>query len=249
MRLSRLAIACVAGLSCSLATAASTEDAVRDAMLKLKPDLPIQRVVESQMPGLYQVELPGGRVLYASKDGRFVIQGYLYEVIDGKTVNHTAQLENRAVAERLAEVDVKDMVVFPAIGEKKAHITVFTDTDCGYCQKLHTEVPELNGMGIEVRYLAYPRQGIGSHAYKTLVNIWCATDRQQAMNLAKARKDVPEAKCDAPVAKQFMLGQVVGIQGTPAIVLADGSLIPGYQPAAELAEAAIEAQKNAAGKP
>ena len=104
-------------------------------------------------------------------------------------------------------------------------------------------------LGVLAEFREVARQGIGSHAYKTLVNIWCATDRQQAMNLAKARKDVPEAKCEAPVAKQFMLGQVVGIQGTPAIVLADGSLIPGYQPAAELAEAAIEAQKNAAGKP
>lgn len=245
MRLSRLAVACLAGLSCSLAVAASPEETVRAAMLALKPDMPIQRVALSQMPGLYQVELPGGRVLYASADGRFIIQGNLFEVVDGQAVNHTETLENQAVAARMAELDPKDMVIFPAVGEKKAHITVFTDTDCGYCQKLHSEMPELNGLGIEVRYLGYPRAGIGSHSYKTLVNIWCADDRQQAMNLAKARKDVPEAQCENPVASQFMLGQALGIRGTPAVILADGSLIPGYQPAEDMAAAAIAAQKVA----
>jgi thiol:disulfide interchange protein DsbC len=119
---------------------------------------------------------------------------------------------------------------------------VFTDTDCGYCQKLHSEVPELNRLGVEVRYVAFPRQGLQSPAYKELVSVWCAKDRQGAMNLAKTRQEVPAAECDNPVAKQYALGQMIGVSGTPAIVLANGKLIPGYQPAPQLAKLALEAK-------
>ncbi|MNR46183.1 Thiol:disulfide interchange protein DsbC precursor [compost metagenome] len=119
---------------------------------------------------------------------------------------------------------------------------MFTDTDCGYCQKLHSEVPELNRLGVEVRYVAFPRQGLQSPAYKELVSVWCAKDRQGAMNLAKTRQEVPAAECDNPVAKQYALGQMIGVSGTPAIVLANGKLIPGYQPAAQLAKLALEAK-------
>ncbi|MCY1180224.1 Thiol:disulfide interchange protein DsbC [compost metagenome] len=62
------------------------------------------------------------------------------------------------------------------------------------------------------------------------------------MNLAKARKEVPAAQCENPVEKQYQLGQMIGVQGTPAIVLANGQLIPGYQPAPQLAEAALAAK-------
>ncbi|MNG22971.1 Thiol:disulfide interchange protein DsbC precursor [compost metagenome] len=119
---------------------------------------------------------------------------------------------------------------------------MFTDTDCGYCQKLHSEVPELNRLGVEVRYVAFPRQGLQSPAYKELVSVWCAKDRQGAMNLAKTRQEVPAAECDNPVAKQYALGQMIGVSGTPAIVLANGKLIPGYQPAPQLAKLALEAK-------
>src|SRR5690606_13034670 len=124
----------------------------------------------------------------------------------------------------------------------KSHITVFTDTDCGYCQKLHSEVPELNRQGIEVRYLAFPRQGPGSHGYNTLVSVWCAKDPKLAMNQAKSRQEIPAASCENPVLEQFELGQLIGVNGTPSIVLANGRMIPGYQPAAELARLALQAR-------
>jgi thiol:disulfide interchange protein DsbC len=134
------------------------------------------------------------------------------------------------------------MVVFSPKEPAKAHITVFTDTDCGYCQKLHSEVPELNRRGIEVRYVAFPRQGIGSHGYNSLVSVWCSKDRKAAMNKAKSREELPAATCDNPVAKQFELGQLIGVNGTPAIVLGNGQMIPGYQPAPQLAKLALEAK-------
>lgn len=241
MRLSRFLAAAAFGLASSIALAADPDQAIRQALKALQPDLPIEAISESPMPGLYQVQLKGGRLLYTSADAQFVLQGFLFQIKDGKTVNLTEQAESQGVAKVINAIPPKEMVVFPA-KDKKTHITVFTDTDCGYCQKLHSEVAELNRRGVEVRYVAFPRQGTGSHGYNTLVSVWCAKDPREAMNLAKARKDVPAAQCENPVAKQYQLGQMIGVQGTPAIVLANGQMIPGYQPAPQLAEAALAAK-------
>ena len=116
-------------------------------------------IASSPLQGLYQVQLKGGRVLYASADGQFVMQGYLYQVKDGKPVNLTEKAESQAIAKAINGVPASEMVVYPAKGQAKAHITVFTDTTCPYCQKLHAEVPDLTEQGIEVRYMAFPRQG------------------------------------------------------------------------------------------
>ena len=128
-------------------------------------------------------------------------------------------------------------LVFAATGKRKATISVFTDVDCDYCRKLHLEVPELNAMGVEVRYLAYPRAGVGSESYRKIVSAWCATDPNTALTALKAGKTITDNQCsDNPVADQYQLGQQMGISGTPAILLEDGRLLPGYMPAAQLAE-------------
>jgi thiol:disulfide interchange protein DsbC len=229
-------------LAASVTLAADPDQAIRATLTKLQPDMPIEAIAESPFTGLYQVHLKGGRLLYASADGQFLLQGNLYQMKGDEAVNLTRQAESKGIAKEINAIPAGEMVVFSPKEPAKAHITVFTDTDCGYCQKLHSEVPELNRRGIEVRYLAFPRQGIGSHGYNTLVSVWCAKDRQAAMNLAKSREDVPAATCENPVAKQYELGQMVGVNGTPAIVLGNGELIPGYQPAPQLAEVALKAQ-------
>lgn len=244
MRLSRFLAAASFGLASAIALAAEPEQAIRQTLQSLQPDLPIEAIAESPMPGLYQIQLQGGRLLYASADAQFVLQGFLFQVKDGKTVNLTEQAESRAVARQINALPLQEMVVFPADPKatRKTHITVFTDTDCGYCQKLHGEVAELNRRGIEVRYVAFPRQGSGSRGYETLVSVWCAKDPREAMNRAKARQEVPAAKCENPVEEQYRLGQMIGVQGTPAIVLANGQIIPGYQAAPQLAAAALAAK-------
>ena len=243
MRPFRFLAAAVCGLASAVALAAEPDQVIRQTLQTLQPNLPIESIAESPMPGLYQVQLKGGRLLYASADAQFILQGFLFQVRDGKTVNLTEQAESLGVAREINAIPAAEMVVFPADPQvgRKTHVTVFTDTDCGYCQKLHSEVPELNRRGVEVRYLAFPRQGVGSHGYDTLVSVWCAKDRQAAMNQAKSRQDVAAAQCDNPVEKQYKLGQMIGVQGTPAIVLANGQMIPGYQPAPQLAQAALAA--------
>jgi thiol:disulfide interchange protein DsbC len=228
-------------LSTLSSMAADPDQAIRKTLMKIQPDLPIEAISESAMPGIFQVQLKGGRLLYASADGQFLLQGNLYQMRGDEIVNLTEEHASAEAAKLLAKTPVSEMVVF-APEKPKTHITVFTDTDCGYCQKLHAEVPALNRLGVEVRYMAFPRQGVDSHGYNTLVSVWCSKDRQQAMNLAKSRQEVPSATCDNPVARQYQLGQMIGVNGTPAIVLANGQLIPGYQPAPELAELALKAK-------
>ncbi|MBM7059928.1 thioredoxin fold domain-containing protein [Pseudomonas sp. UL073] len=241
MRVTRILAAAAFGLASTVTLAADPDQAIRSTLKTLQPDLPIEAIAESPMSGIYQVHLKGGRQLYASADGQYLMQGYLYQFKDGQAVNLTEQAESKGIAKEINAIPTSEMVVF-APKEPKAHITVFTDTDCGYCQKLHSEVAELNRRGIEVRYVAFPRQGIDSHGYNTLVSVWCAKDRQAAMNMAKSREELPAAKCDNPVAKQYALGQTIGVQGTPAIVLGNGQMIPGYQPAPQLAKLALEAK-------
>jgi len=126
------------------------------------------------------------------------------------------------------------MVVFSPKNPKHT-VTVFTDIDCPYCRKLHQEMDGYLKEGIKVRYLFFPRAGIGSKSYDKAVSVWCSADRNQAMTDAKAGKDLGNKTCDNPVATHYKLGEELGVQGTPAIVTDDGRMIPGYLPPERLA--------------
>ncbi len=124
--------------------------------------LTVDTVETSEMPGIYEVQFESGPMVYATGDGRFFLLGDLFQVNDGQFVNLAEQRRDAERVAVLGAVDTADMIVFPAEGETRAHISVFTDITCFYCQKLHKEVPELNKRGVEVRYLAYPRAGVDS---------------------------------------------------------------------------------------
>jgi len=203
----------------------------------LRPDIPIQSVSVTPIPGILALELSGGTTFYGTSDGRYLFAGDLYELTADELVDvaEAGRAEKRHAI--MAGVDPDGMIVFKANGKRKAVISVFTDVDCVYCQKLHLEVPQLNAMGIEVRYLGYPRAGIGSESYDRIVSAWCAGDPNEALTKVKAGEPIPAAKCDNEVAAHYGLGRELGVAGTPAIVLEDGRLLPGYMPAAALAKA------------
>ncbi len=210
---------------------------IRKRIMNARPDLMVESVVTTPVANLYRAQIASGPVIYTTADGQFFLNGDLFEVQAGGIVN-LAELERQEDRVALmADISESDMIVFtPAIpAAKKATVTVFTDVDCGYCQKLHREVPELNRRGIEVRYLAYPRAGVGSSSFDKLVTAWCSDNQQEAMTRLKNREAVPNKKCDNPVADQLRLGQELGIRGTPAMITDDGRLLPGYMPASELA--------------
>ncbi len=217
----------------------SKEAAIREALRGLNAVVPITSVQPAQFPGLYAVTLASGELLYTNEQGSHFLVGELYKVSDdGQLVNLTEEGNKIVRLEQLAAVDRQDMVVFPASGETKAHVTIFTDVDCFYCRKLHKEMAAINQRGIEVRYLAFPRAGAGSAAHKTMESIWCADPAQRGalMSQAKSGAQIAAASCDSPVMAQWELGQKMGISGTPALILQDGTLVPGYVPADQLAK-------------
>jgi thiol:disulfide interchange protein DsbC len=214
-------------------------DVIKQKLEKALPGIAITDIEVSPYDGMYQV-FYNGQLLYVSKDAKFLMTGNLLEIRLGQPVNHTELSMAKKAAEAapdristIASIDESDMVVFKAKDEKHA-ITVFTDVDCGYCRKLHKEVPELNAAGVTVRYLAFPRAGLGSSAHKKLVSIWCAKDRQSAMNDAKLKRKFSDATCDNPLDSHYQLTREFGLSGTPALILSDGELISGYVPHEEL---------------
>ena len=225
------------GLGWAATASAELGEKLVTSLKTLNPELEVASVSESGIDGVVLVELAGGGLLYGTSDGRHVIEGSLYRLGDGGIVNLTEQ--RRAVKRRelLAGVDAEDMVVFSPEEPPKASVAIFTDVDCGYCRKLHMEMEEINALGIEVRYLAFPRAGPGSRSYEKIVSAWCAKDAQQAITELKMGGSVPDRSCANPVMDQYELGQAMGVTGTPAIITEEGALLPGYVPAAELAAA------------
>ncbi len=211
--------------------------AFKEKFAKARADLVVTDVVESEVAGIYKVVFDGKGHVYADEAGDFFFVGDLYQVEKNRIVNVTEMQANGPRAELLSKVSRDDMIIFSPEGEVKASVVVFTDVDCGYCRKLHNEVPKMNELGIEIKYLAYPRAGIGSPSYRKIASAWCADDPRDAITKLKSGIEIPTNVCEGnPVANQFNIGIQSGLSGTPAIVLESGELIPGYMPAAKLAK-------------
>ena len=188
-------------------------------------------IKKSAVSGLYEIVV-GVEVFYISEDGEHFIVG------DVRSTNTRENLtENRRAELRLAaieKIDDKDAIEF-APADKKYTVNVFTDVDCPYCSKIHNEVKKLNAKGVSVRYLAFPRSAVGSKTWNRMVSVWCADDRHQAMTDAKANKTIEEKlDCENPLEQQKTLGMHIGVTGTPALILPNGELVPGYMPAERL---------------
>jgi len=190
-------------------------------------------VAPAAVPGLFEVIL-GGQVFYLSEDGRFVLQGDLLD-LDSRT-NLTDRRRSELRLKVIETVNEKDMVVFAPEGVAQHTVTVFTDVDCGYCRKMHSQMAAYNKEGIKIRYLMFPREGINSDSFNKAVAVWCADSRQDAMTKAKRGEEIERKTCDNPVKAQFELGQKLGVQGTPSLILEGGEMIPGYMPPMQLAQ-------------
>ena len=216
----------------AFADSAADTKALGEKLQPLFGGLP-DAINETPVDGIYEAVF-GMELIYVSKDGRYFFSG---DMIDGSTrTNLSETSRTTARKSEMAAVDAAQTVSFKAKGEEKHVISVFTDVTCPFCSKLHNEVKALNEQGVTVQYLAYPRAGIGSGSYKQMVSIWCAEDQQDAMTRSKNGERVDNKDCENPVANHFALGQKVGVNGTPALVTEDGTLIPGYRPADQLVQ-------------
>jgi len=214
-------------------------EAIKQLLERKLEGIQITSVEPSPREGIYQA-FYGGQILYVSTDGQHIFTGNLLGFSGNQPVNLTEKAISAKASElspqrakTIAAIKDEDMVVFKAEDEEYV-ISVFTDVDCSYCRKLHKEVPELNKRGITVRYLAFPRAGVGSSSYDKLVSVWCAEDKLQAMDNAKLKRQFSAKSCDNPVASQYQLTRNLGLTGTPALILPDGELIAGYLPSEKL---------------
>lgn len=222
--------------------AAGDTEKVKDALLKLSPDLEVESIKALGLPPIYEVVV-GAEVFYVTKDGQYLLQGDLIDL--SKKQNLTEGVRTKGRLRVINAVDPATMITF-APKEVKHTVTIFTDIDCGYCRKLHSEIAEYNKLGIAVRYLAFPRAGEGSESFYKAEAVWCSKDRGAALTAAKAGQKVPAADkdCKNPVKQHLRLARELSLGGTPTLFLEDGTMVPGYLPADRLLKALEEASQG-----
>ncbi len=221
----------LAGAGAHAADADAELEQVRAKVSGMFDTIDPKHVNSSPVDGWYTVQ-KGSIIAYISADGRYLLQGDLIDL--DRQVNLSEQSRSDARRDLVASLDDRESILFsPA--EPKYSVTVFTDIDCTYCRKLHAQIDEYLAQGIAVRYVLYPRNGPASRAWTTSEDVWCATDRNRALTAAKLDRKFETSKCDASmITRHYSLGRDIGLTGTPAIVLEDGTLIGGYLPPAAL---------------
>ncbi len=242
MRFPALLLVMICASSAGLATATAEQAPALDgaadpraALLKLLPvGSKLEDLRPAPIPGMYEF-MQGAEVSYLTADGKFFVDGNVYDM--KSRANLTEERRTQARLALISSVPESQMLIF-APKNPQYTITVFTDVDCAYCRKLHSEMAELNRLGIRVRYMFYPRTGPNTESWKKAEVVWCSANRNDALTRAKAGAQLDMSKtCDAtPVAREYALGQSIGVRGTPAIVTENGDYIAGYMPPHELVQ-------------
>ena len=222
-------------------TAAAIPADVRARVVAKLPGAEPSDVAVSPIPGVYEVTM-GGLIAYVSADGKYLLSGNVYDL--DTQVNLTASRRNAARAKALNAMSESNMIVFGPANAKMT-VTVFTDIDCGYCRKFHGQIAEINKAGVRVRYLLYPRTGPATESWDKAEQVWCATDRREALTRAKKGEAIKGKACgDAAVKTQYELGSDLGVEGTPAVFTQNGDYIGGFLTPAELVQAIQESAKT-----
>jgi thiol:disulfide interchange protein DsbC len=233
----RLFIAAIAALTVFAAVPATAQEVdaeleqVRQKVNEMFQVINPEDVNPSPVDGWYTIHR-GSVIAYVSADGRYLLQGDLIDL--DQNINLSEAVRNDSRRDLMSAIPDEDVISFsPA--EVKYSVSIFTDVDCTYCRRLHSQIDEYLAYGIEIRYLMYPRNGPTSPAWATAEEVWCSTDRNGALTAAKADRNFASTNCDASIIDHhYQLGQEVGLSGTPAIVLNDGTLISGYLPPDQL---------------
>jgi len=211
------------------------EDMTRLLKMRLGTDK-VEPAIETGVDGVYMTRF-GNKFAYLIEGGRYVFIGDLVDLEKARNLTEIARRE--LVVDELAAFGKEKRIIFPAEKEELAVLSVFTDTSCGYCQQLHKEVKHLQQAGISVHYYPFPRGGNRGPGYRDLKKVWCAEDKLKAMSIAKGVESGPlpvSETCEDGnfVDDGFLLGQRIGISGTPSLFTADGTRFNGYVPYQEL---------------
>jgi thiol:disulfide interchange protein DsbC len=207
------------------------------AVHALNPRVTVDNVKAAPIAG-FREAIVQGQVVYVSDDGRYLFlpgpQGALYDVAEKKDLSEQSLASVRK--DLLKKIPVSERIVF-APPNPKYTVSIFTDVECAYCRKFHSEIAEYNRQGIAVQYIAFPRMGLGSEDHKKMISVWCAPDRKRALTDAKNDRPVPARDCKNTITMQYDIGQRAGLTGTPMIIAEDGTTVGGYLPPQRLREA------------
>ena len=231
----------VAPAAPAAATAVVASADPRVALLKLLPaGSKLEDLRPSPIAGIYEFT-QGAEISYLTADGKYFIDGNLYDMKSRD--NLTESLRTHARVALINSVPETEMLIFSPPNPKYT-ITVFTDVDCAYCRKLHSEMAEINRMGIRVRYMFFPRTGPGTESWKKAEVVWCSANRNEALTRAKAGAtlDMNKVCAPTPVKREYELGENIGVRGTPAIITESGDYISGYMEPRELLDQLKEFQ-------
>jgi thiol:disulfide interchange protein DsbC len=215
----------------SVAGAPAKADPRADIVKKID-GLKLEDVRMTPVNGIYEITR-GSEISYTSSDGRYVILGDMIDIDNDANISENRR---RTIRQRLIDtVPEAEMLVFSPKNPKYT-ITVFTDIDCGYCRKLHSQIAEYNRLGIRVRYLFYPRSGPDTDSWHKAEAVWCSSNRNDALTRAKNGEDIKASKCPTDIiSRDWDLGHKLAVEGTPAIFLPSGEMLPGYAPPTQLA--------------
>lgn len=218
-------------LSFAAGAAHASEAAIRKAFQSRLPELTVESVSRSPMPGLYEV-VANGRIFYVDEKVHFVIRGVLFDARTSAMRNVT-EARNAELAAQLLRKST-DNAIKRVRGNGRRVIYSFEDPNCGFCKRQQEEWLKLND--ITVYTFLWPILSPDSVAKSRAV--WCAKDRAKAWDDLMSRGVVPQndGKCDNPFDRNVELARRFGAQGTPAIYLSDGSNIGGFVPAERIEE-------------
>lgn len=201
-------------------------DGIEEKIKKIiPPNMKIQSIAESAMPGVKIIDL-GQQTVFAYESGNYLLIGEAFDIENQTSLMD--DVKNKKMKDLLSNINNNDMIMMGNVNSER-YISVWTDVDCGYCRKLHFEtVPKLIEAGVKIKYILWPRSGTNNESFDKAVSVYCAEDQVAAMTDAKAGKDIPRNTCDNPVAQFYQKGLDAGVRGTPTIVLDNDTIIPGF---------------------
>ena len=211
------------------------KDEIKAKLNEIIPDeISVDIVEDTYSTNFFSVELSDGSLFYVTADGEFIINGDLYQIEKNSLINFSDMRDSKKRINRILEINPSEFITFEP-KEKKTVIYVFTDVDCGYCRKLHSEITNYLENGIQVNYLAYPREGLESKTYQKMKTAWCSNDPQASLTTLKLGKTIKSDDCTKKiVSKHYNLAKEFNARGTPTIILENGFLLAGYHSAEEI---------------
>ncbi|MDR7095885.1 DsbC family protein [Hydrogenophaga laconesensis] len=228
----------ITGLAALSMAALAQEATIRKNLTERLPNLPpIDEISKTPMPGIFEVRVNQSDLFYTDAEGNYLIQG---SMIDTKArVDLTEQRVEKLTAIAFKDLPLKDAFTIVR-GNGKRKMAVFEDPNCGYCKRFERDLLKIDNVTVHV--FLYPI--LSADSGEKSRNIWCAKDKGKTF-IDWMVRDVapPSATCDAAaVARNFEFGKKARITGTPTIIFANGTRVPGAIGAEQIEKQLAEAK-------